>query len=295
MSAIDNARGWFFNIAVPLKNKEAGKRDTVYASLSYYPQRAQEGPIVAVTETPDLAWQSIEYTLANQAGLGRSFVIKVGSGPTDGKQSPWVVDMSPMGVGLPQHQVGSLGAYGAPAPAVNIGEIENRLEAKYKKELEDTLKFKELEGQIAGLSYELKNKKRNSDNWLDKIEGFAETTGLDLSNPQSIKEISGLVMGVVDKVLGAFKPAATVGPAPVVAGRGTKIEEHEATGNVPPLDDDDDDDDNVLDLDQDQEQALTAVEVLRGAGCTNPGELILKVAQFYAKDPGKAKGFINFL
>lgn len=294
MSAIDNARGWFFNIAVPLKNKEAGKRDTVYASLSYYPQRAQEGPIVAINDTPDLVWQNIEYTLANQAGLGRSFVIKVGSGPTDGKQSPWVVDMSPMGVGLPQYQVGGLGAYGAPAPAVNIGEIESRLEAKYKNEMEQLLKFKALEDQVAGLSYELKTKKRNSENWIDKIEGFAESTGLDLSNPQSIKEISGLLMGVVDKVLGAFKPTA-VGPAPVVAGRGTKIEEHEATGSVPPLEDDDDDDDNVLELDQDQEQALSAVEVLRGAGCNNPGELILKVAQFYAKDPAKARGFINFL
>jgi hypothetical protein len=197
-----------------------------------------------------------------------------------------------------QPQVAGIGAvpgvYGY-GQSADIGAIEKRLEEKYKNELKAELEKRELVARIEGLEYSLKERRKKNGDWTAKLESFAEVTGLNLENPQSIQAISGLVMGIMDKVLGAFKTGTQ--PVPALAGTrprpGTTDVRHVPAEDGTEAEPDQPDTVEGQELTEDDYRALDALDILKAAGAADPAGIMEKVAKFYQSNPAMAEGFIN--
>lgn len=255
--------------------------------------------LLAQDGDPNELWHMVDQTIRNAANRYNKFSICVAPNKNAMQTViPVTVVANPYNGPQQMAGIGSMpGMYGG-YPA-DIGAIEKRLEEKYEQKLKDALEKKDLEDRLAGLEDALRAKRRKSGDWVEKLDAVAQTTNLDLSNPQSIAALSGLVMGALDKVLGAFTRHPQ--PTPAMAGtpqRGrTQVHRFETDETVPPPADDMDETDEpeLTELSDQEEMALQALEILEQAGAENPGELLIRVARYYEKNPEQAKGFLNFL
>lgn len=240
---------------------------------------------------PSDQWHLMESIMRNAANRYNRFKIRVALGNKNAmpQEIPVSVTRSE------QRQVAGIG--NIPYQPADIGAIKREMKEEFAEQMKREKELWEMQNQIAGLSYELQQKKKKSGDVMDKIEGFAQTTGLDLSNPQAIQAVSGLLMGALDKILGVFTrhPLPTPGLAGGRPRPGTTNVHHLPADSNTETETEQPDTDEGQPLTEEDYRALDALDILKEAGADDASELLLKVANYYKNNPEQARGFLKFL
>lgn len=252
---------------------------------------AGEGP-------PEEQWHLVESTIYKNLKFYKRFIIRVARPAKEASnvKNAQAIQIKVVYDPTQVQQPAAVAGIGSLYPPADIGRLLDERDEKWKKELEHRDALRERDDKIAALEYDNRQRKKKGD-VLEQVGQFCEQQGIDL-NP--------IIQGLISKLPLLFsRTSGAMQAAPGVAGgrqfrpQGTAIHEHPSPANVPthetPDGTEDETDQEPYELTEEDNQALDALDILRNAGAKNPADILLKVANFYASDPAKAEGYLNFL
>lgn len=258
------------------------------------------GPTIANygNEDPNASWTALVETINNaiSQGVYEFWVVGRPGGINDTKgkveyqlrATGWNAGSAPQMGGIY-----GMNPYQQPAvPAVDVAAITQQITDKLKAEhqlelmkLRHDAQMEKMEEMIAGIA---EAKKSNFDRFLEVLE-----------NPDVAKGFIGLVQHLKTTLIPAPAMAANIGnvPGAKAARPAPKVYEMPAEPDTEGETDDDESEEVEIipGLENEYANAAMAVNVLHSAGWENPGELLLKVAQFAITNPSMAKGLLTNL
>lgn len=262
---LEPLKEWFFRHTEGIRKPHYRIR---YKEGNKWQQSDQSG-----SEDANLLWENLKTTLLMQAKPGREMEVSIKSGVT-GNYTSYPLEIPVAG-----------GASVAGVSNINgnyIAAIESRFEERLERERERMQyerKLEKLEEMIEGIQEQRMD-------WFDKtIERVVTLLGV-LENPN----VAGLVGNLIAKGQGLQVQPNIAGTK---AAMKAVVREQAATADEqppPPIEQEEIDDEFFK---REYRLANQAVDLLTDAGHDNPGELLLKVAQFAVENPDMAKSLLK--